>query len=186
MLPRHSPLCCSCAAALCYPKVTGGKVQKAMKKCPDGFTLEKDGSGKAMCVQQSSSNWLAAAAWQQQATVDRPLTLSAQPRPAQQSPVGQPAGSPCRSSIRSHCLCISSCAAVPIQAAFPPQRIPPASQPKNQPDSQAAKHTSQTISSFPTPMITYSSAIAPGLENKLFLYISCVCVFRVCLCTTGA
>lgn len=84
MLLRHSPLCCCCccSAALCYPKVTGGKVQKAMKKCPDGFTLEKDGSGKAMCVQQSSSNWLAAASFTAaaEATVDRPLTQSAQPK----------------------------------------------------------------------------------------------------------
>lgn len=39
-----------CSSALCYPKVTGGKVQKAQKNCPEGFSMEKDAGGKAMCM----------------------------------------------------------------------------------------------------------------------------------------
>jgi hypothetical protein len=45
-------LCVRVSGALCYPKVTGGKVQKAQKNCPDGFSMEKDASGKPMCVME--------------------------------------------------------------------------------------------------------------------------------------
>lgn len=41
---------CLCSGALCYPKVTGGKSQKAKLTCPQGFSMEKDASGKQMCV----------------------------------------------------------------------------------------------------------------------------------------
>jgi hypothetical protein len=30
------------AAALCYPRVTGGRVGKMEKRCPGGFSLEDD------------------------------------------------------------------------------------------------------------------------------------------------
>lgn len=39
---------CLFAGAVCYPKVSGGKSAKAVKKCPDGFSLEKDAAGKDM------------------------------------------------------------------------------------------------------------------------------------------